>query len=280
MAIIGVTDVGTSRADIVSAVVQETLKQRSILLPTVSQFMAPAGAKSVLIPRRAQFAAEAKTEDTDWTGQAMVFTQDTLALDLHKAIYAELEMIASIQATPNVEAEIIKEAAAELALQIDKDLITQLKLVSTSAPDHLLDYSNTPTDTVQLVDIANARMLLNKQNVPMEDRFMVISPDQEYAMLQIANFIQAERYGSSEALLNGEIGKVFGFKVLVHNSLSAVDALFYHKMHVGFAMQQNPEFKTDENLKGVKKEFLLHGLYGAKVLQAGKCGVYFNGAGS
>lgn len=239
----------------------------------------PAGSKSVYIPRRGQFTAADKVEDTDLTAQAFTFTQDQLSLS-HKAILSEMELIADLQSAVNVEAEIIKESALELAKAMDDLLLVQLKLVSTSAPDHLLDYSNTPTDTLQVGDIVNARNLLNKQYIPMSDRFMVISPDQEAAVLQLANFIQAERYGSAQPIQNGEVGMIFGFKVIVHPSLSAADALFYHKMHCAFAVQLAPSFEKMMNLPGVKNQYLLHTVAGAKVLQAGKAGVYYNGSGS
>jgi hypothetical protein len=279
MAIIGVTDVGTTRADLVSAIVQETLKTKSIMIPTVANYPVPAGAKSLYIPRRAQFASESKVEDTDLTAQAMVFTQDQLTLS-HEAVLAEVEIIAELQSAVNVEAEVIKEAAAELAKKADSLILAQLKLASTSAPDHILDYSNTPTDTLQLLEIANARMLLNKQNVPMDERYLVISPDQEYALLNIASFIQAERYGSAEPIQNGEIGRIFGFKVLTHASLAAADAIFFHKSACAFGVQLGVSFETQMHLPGVKKQYLAHTLMGAKVLQGGKANVYYNGTGS
>lgn len=282
MAEVGLTEVSATSTAIVANVVQTVLKQSSILMPTVddySRFAGP-GASSVKVPRRTQFAAANKAENTNLTAQEITFAADEIALSLHKAIYAKLERIAGAQAGVDVAAEILVEQARELALQVDKDIITQLKLVSTATPDHLLDYANTPTDTIQQTDILEARRLLNVQNVPMADRFMVISPDQEKAMLLISDFVRADAYGSAQGLINGEIGRVYGFTVLMHNSLAAVDALFYHKSHVGMAMQLQPEYRTDFDLASVSDEFLLHQLYGVKAMDSGKRGVYFNGTGA
>jgi hypothetical protein len=155
MAEIGMTEVTNVAQDLVASVVQEVLKQQSILIPTIMDYssMAVAGAKSVSIPRRTQFAAANKTENTNLTAQELTFAADKIDLNKHKAIYAKLERIAGTQANVAVDSEIITEMAQELALQIDKDLLVELKLVSTAAPDHLLDYANSPTDTVQAVDI-------------------------------------------------------------------------------------------------------------------------------
>ena len=281
MAEIGLTEVGATSQAVVANVVQQVLKQKSILIPTIedfSRFAAP-GALSVGVPRRTQFAAADKTENTSLTAQELTFAADTISLNKHKAIYASLERIASVQATPDVQAEILVEMAGELALQIDKDIITQLKLVSTSAPDHLLDYAATGGPIAQ-ADILEARRLLNIQNVPMQDRFLVVSPDQEKAMLSIADFVRADAYGSAGGLMNGELGRLYGFTVLMHTSLSAVDSLMYHKSHAGMAMQLAPEYHTNFDVPKVADQYLLHQLYGVKVMDLGKRGVYFNGTGS
>jgi N4-gp56 family major capsid protein len=279
---IGVTEVDSARQQVVANIVQTVLKQESILMPTVtdySRFAGP-GAKSVDINRRTQFAAADKAENTNLTAQEITFAADNIALSKHKAIYAKIERIAGLQANVEVSAEVLMEQAKELALQIDKDLIVQLKLVSTSAPDHLLDYANTPTDTLAQADILEARRLMNVQKVPMQDRFMVISPDQEKAVLSISDFVRADAYGSAGGLINAELGRLYGFTVLMHTELSAAHSLFYHKSHVGWAMQLNPEFATNFDLPSVSDEYLLHQIYGVKVLDSGKRGVFFNGSGS
>ena len=114
----------------------------------------------------------------------------------------------------------------------------------------------------------------------MEGRFMLISPDQEKAMLQLANFIEVDKYGAdATALKNGELGRVYGFTVLMHTELAASETLFWHGSHVGFARQIQPEYATDFQLASVSQEYLLHNLYGTKVLDSGKRGVFFNGTG-
>lgn len=278
MAIISATEVGTTRQDLVSAVVQETLKLKALYIGTVMDYSAsvPAGAKSVYIPRRGQFTAADKAEDTDLTAQAFTFTQDNLTLS-HKAILSEMELIADLQSAVNVEAEIIKESAMELSKSVDALIRTQLKLASSSGPDHILDYVDTAGDVIALADIANARKLLNAQNVPMEERYMAVSAKKEYELLQIANFIQAERYGSSEALVNGEIGRIFGFKVILDNGLADAETLFWHKSAAAFAVQLQPSFEKMMNLPGIKNQYLLHTVAGSKVLQAGVCNVFLNG---
>lgn len=280
MAIISATEVGTSRADLVSSIVQETLRLNSVYMGKVLDYSAsvPPGSKSVYIPRRGTFTAETKAEDTDLTSQALTFTQDQLTLS-HKAVLSEVEVIADLQSAINVESEVIKESALELAAAIDDMIRVQLKLASTSAPDHLLDYADTSGNVIALADVVNARKLLNTQYVPMQERYMAVSPLKEAELLSIASFIQAERYGSAQPIQNGEIGSIMGFKVILDPGLSSTQTIFWQKQACAVAVQLQPQFEKMMNLPGVKMQYLLHTIAGAKVLQAGKANVYYDGAG-
>lgn len=280
---IGVTEVAATQQDLVASIVQETLKEKSMLLDKVSdwsQFAVP-GAKSVSAPRRSQMTADDKTENTDLTPQVITFSGDVIDLTLHKAIFAKLEDIAGLQANVNVEAEIIKEMAAELALQVDRNILVELRLASAAAPDHILDYNDTAGNVLALVDFAEARKLLRRQNImPDNDWFAALSPEKEKDLLGIENFISAEKYGSREALLNGEVGRVFNFRILIHSELTALETIMWHKGAVGYATQMQPNFETDRDLKSTSTEYLLQNLYGVKVLDTGKRQVFFNGTGA
>lgn len=282
MAEISYTELSATSMAIVSALVQETLKQKAILLPTISDYssFAQKGASSVKVPRRTQFAAADKAENTDLTAQEITFAVDEILLSKKKAIYAKVELQPEYQSVVNVQAEVIQEMAAELALQVDKDIITQLLATSAAAPDHRIQYANTPTDTIQQTDILEARRLLNVQNCPLTDRYMVIHPTQEKAMLLLSDFVRADSYGSPNGLREAELGRIYGFTVLMHNSMTNPNSLFYHKSHVGYATQMQPQFDSDKELKSVSMQYLMHLLYGVLVLDSGKRGVLINATGA
>lgn len=282
MAEIGITEVSATSQELVSSIVQETLKERAKLMPLVSDYsqFAQKGTNTVRVPRRTQFSAADKAENTDLTAQEITFASDTIDVSLHKAIYAKLEDFADFKSNVNVQAEIIQEMANEVALQFDKDVITELKLASAAGPDHILDYVDSAGDTLALADIANARALLNRQNVPMADRYMLISPEKEQDLLNIENFISAEKYASREGLIEGMVGRVFGFDVFVHTELAAEETIFWHRSAVGYAMGLNPSFEQDRDLKSASTEYLLQNLYGVEVLDSGRRQVLINGTGS
>lgn len=276
------TELAATSQKLVASVLQVTLKENAMLIPTISDYSswAQPGSDEVSIIRRDQFAAADKTEETDLTVQDLTFTADKLLLDKHKAIYTELERFGQVQSNVNAESEILMEQAKELALQVDKDLIVALRAASAAAPDHIIAMTGTGA-VISQTDILEFRRLLNVQSVPQEDRTLLISNDQEKAMLAIPSFVEVDKYGPGAQPINSaELGRIYGFRVLRHNEMVAAEAFAYHKSAVAYGTQLNPEFKTDENLKGIKKEYLLHMIYGVKTLDSGKRQVVGNATGA
>lgn len=269
MAEIGLTEVSATSQAVVAAIVQQTLKQEAKLLPLISDFSpyAVKGASSVKAPRRNTFAAADKTENSALTAQELTFAVDEISLNKHKAIYAKLERIAELQATPNVEAEIIMEMAKELALQVDKDIKVELELASAAAPDHRIAFAGA---SIAQTDLLEARRLLNVQNVPVMDRFLGIHPTEEKAILSISDFVRADAYGSAGGLVNGEIGRLYGMTVVMSNVFDEGNSVVWHRSAVGYAQQLAPEYDTDKDLSKTAKEYLLAMIYGVKVLDSGK----------
>jgi N4-gp56 family major capsid protein len=269
MAEIGLTEVSATSMQVVTSIVQETLKQEAKLLPLISDYSSFAikGASAVKVPRRNTFAAADKTENSALTAQEITFSVDTISLDKNKAIYAKLERIAELQATPNVEAEIIMEMAKELALQVDKDIKVELELASAAAPDHRIAFAGA---SIAQTDLLEARRLLNVQNVPMDGRFLGIHPTEEKAILSISDFVRADAYGSAGGLVNGEIGRLYGMTVVMSNVFDEGNSVVWHKSAIGYAAQLAAEYETDKDLAKVAKEYLLSMIYGVEVLDSGK----------
>ena len=275
----GVTEMTSN--DLALAVVQETLREKTRLLPTVSLYEAPKGSQSVRVPRRDQFSAESKGENSALTSQALTFSYDEITLNKQRSVLSRVEDIASIQSSSDINAEILKDMSAELAKAVDAAIISELKSASSSGPDHAHDFAATD-DAIAVADIVNARKLLRSQYVPMDDGklWMIIAPNQEAEMLQISNFIDANKYGTDRPIVSGFIGSVLGFNVAVNADLSDYDALFYHSSACGVAFSQSPSFESARDLSNVATEYLASCIFGAKVLNSGKNCVYYSGTGS
>jgi len=119
--------------------------------------------------------------------------------------------------------------AEELTLeldQIDERLITPASEAIAQEVDErlgtaIVDASNDSGGggKVTLVSKANdvftgsdgARSILSRNNLPLAERYAVVSPEAAGEALQDELFVQADKSGSTTALREGSLGRVFGF---------------------------------------------------------------------
>ena len=271
MADMGLTEVSAVVMDEVSKFVQAELKQKSVLIPTVQFFTAGPGIDSIKVPRAGGFTAEDKAENTALTAQVITFAADSLLLDKHKAVLVRLEDIAQIQATPDVVAAILARMSSELALAIDTAIFAQLELTSAAAPDHRLAYAD--ATSLKKADLLAARELLHIQNVPFNECTIGVHPSSEKSLLAVDDFVHVDKYGAAGPVQNGELGRLYGAKVIMSNVFTAAKTVVYHPTHCALAIQQNLNFKRQDDLENVAMKFLASQIYGTKVLDSGKRGV-------
>ena len=273
--------------EMILSIVQDELLRAAMLRPTVREFPANKGDKTVKIPKfSASFDGPAAINpdgETTSDFQDIAFSTDDIDLDEHVALPYRITDRASLQSAVSVEAEAARSAGQQMGIYIDDQIIARLRQASTSAPDHVIDLDGNSTSgsatAITLDGITTARSLLNKQNLPKSDRFLVVSPDQEKEMLDLDNFRNADQYGAREALLEGEVGRVYGFRVMVHNGLDANEAFAYHRDAVGIAIQREVELETDRaDVRLAATDYAFRLLMGSVVLDGGRKVVWMDGA--
>ena len=281
-AITSAANTGSTEMQLITQIVQAELLENTVILGSVSNHSDKVidGIKSLDIPR---FEADTtpgsgrfgdpETQNPDGetavTKKTASLTVDTINLDQWKNLAYSVADRVKMQSRVPLEAELAAKAGKEMAIYMDKEILSELQGLTQNVV-----YANA-TD-MQLEDITAARRVLNRNNVPMGDRVLLISPEQEEAMLNIDNFIHADKYGAREALLNGEIGRVFGFRVLVSNLLAASEAFAYHRECVGYAMQHQVDFETqraDVTLRSTDYSYAVG--WGYTTMYDGKKGLKF-----
>lgn len=252
-AITSAADTAATEMELISRMVQTELLENTVVMGTLSDYsgMVEPGIKSIEIPR---FEADTNAgsgrfggpsaQNVDGETAAPLKTAslvtDVIALDQWQNLSYRIPDRVRDQSRVPLEAELARKAGREMAIYMDQALIDTLDTSTTT-----LNYNDAANEDMELVDITAARRILNRNNVPQDQRYLLISPEKEEDMLNIENFIHADKYGSREALLNGEIGRVYGFRVVVSNLLTAAQAFAYHREAVGFAIQKNVQFETD-----------------------------------
>jgi N4-gp56 family major capsid protein len=261
----GVTEIASVSATIIESMVQDYLQQAIVIAPSLKAISAPKGAKEVDIGRLAGFTVDDKSEGVAVSAQALTWSADALALNQHKVIQVLVEDIAKLQSTPDLMANYAERMGADIANAIDAYVYSELVKASASAPDHRIAFAGS---TIAATDLLEARRLLNVQNVSQAGRYLVINPSDEKALLSIDNFVRADAYGSAAGLQNGELGRIFGFTVLMSNN--ATYSVAYHQSACAVAIQQSPRYQEQTQLEYLASRASLDVIFGAKILDSGK----------
>lgn len=269
MADMGKTEVDVTVEEVVSELIQAELIERAVLRNTVQDFSSRVrpGMDKLKIPRGGSLAAEDKAENTALTSQVITYVADDLDLDQHKAILVRIEDRATLQAKPDVMRDVIARMGTELALEEDQYLITKLEAASAAAPDHRVAYAGA---SIAQTDILEGKKLLEESFAPRGSRWLAISPESEKAMLSIGDFVQADTYGNPMGLVNGELGRIYGFRVVVSTVVETLKTIAYASECCAFARQKQVSFESDRDLENVATVMLASSLFGAKELQAGQ----------
>lgn len=269
----GVTETVATSIDVVAAILQQELIQQGVLINCVTDYSAWVlpGANTVKVPRAGSFTAGNKVENTASSLSHLTFATDDIELNVYKHIVAELEDVAREQAAIDVEAVYVERMASAMVVAIEASIAGVL--VKTANDIQLTGTSNL---VLTKADIISARKFLDDKKCPASDRFLVVSPAQEAAMLGISEFVDASKYGSAEPILNGEIGRVLGFRVVKTTSLASdSEFIAFHRSHVAFARQQSPKFeKARASLTKLADELSLSIRYGVKQLDSGNRACY------
>lgn len=272
-------NVGSTEDVVILSIVQEQLLSRAVVRPTVMDMSAQAvkGVKEIEIPRFSTGfgAPDAQPADgvTPVAFKTLDLSTDQLPLNQWKNLPYRIPDRISMQNRVALEAEMAASAGQEMAIDLDQYVIAQLR--AGAASTILLDGTAGPgtAAAITLPGINEARAILKKANVTDLDGGMVllVSVEQEKHMLNIENFIKADQYGAREALLNGEIGRVYGMRVVVSNLLADGEAYAYHRSCCAFAAQKDVSFerqRSDVTLQAWEYSFSVG--YGATILDGGK----------
>lgn len=248
----------------ISTIVTNVLIQESVALPTVTDRTSEVGPgiDRLDINLFTELAVQDVLEAGAMTAQTINPGAAQLALDRHKAIPFSISRRAGQQSKIALVPEALRNGARTLAAEIDDHIFSLIDAnASTGAPDHRLPL----TASQPLTDLANAKKLLDDQNVPKSQRFVAASPGFVQSLLGDSNVINVDKYGAEDPIMNGFVTRVYGFNLVESSSASIVNDGFqaYHKETISFARQIMPEIRQEEKALEMRDDWVLSHLYGA-----------------
>lgn len=261
--ITGNTQLGVTKQDVLTALVQKELRFNAMLMPwitDVSQF-AIKGAKSISFPKFSSFSVTNRASAAAGDASVITATQDQLLLDKNAYIAYIVDQMDAIQSTVDVDSLFAQRAGAAHARYVDEQIIAAL--VAGAG----FDIGTAPLTKDLVIAM---RQKLKENDADMNQLALLVSPAQEAEMLKIAEFTRADAYGSSN-IPNGVIGKVFGVPVLVHNGVTTTSSIMFEKsaMAVGFQSGPNYSEQAANEYGALSKRVAIDQLFGLKALQTG-----------
>lgn len=251
-AYMGNTELGATKAVLISALVQRELAFNAILKNTitdVSNFAVP-GVKQISFPKLTSFSVTNRTEGTLGETTALTSSVDTMSLDFNAFVSWGIDSFTAKQNTIDAQMESIKLAAAAQARYVDTQIITKLAAVAAS-------FINSGSDVdVTYANLLTMRKALLKADANLADCVIIASPAQEAVLMGLSEFKDAAAYGANAVVPNGVIGKILGVPVYVHNGLADKQLFFYEKSGVAIGFQKQAEYGEQSFLElgvGAKK---------------------------
>lgn len=251
-----------SNSEIIGELTQRQLIAQSKFLGTVmdvSRYAAP-GRNAIEFPKAGNFTVVKKVSGTPVSSEALTYTNDILDLDQQAVVRWGIEWKAGIQSEVNVMNDAIGRASRAQALQVDIDIMTELYASSGAALTAQADNSFTRENITSMIES------LDLADVPEDGRVLAINPTEKKKIMDIADFVNANKLGSDRIVSKGQIGELFGIPVISSTVVTTLEPIMYFNEALAFGFQKAPEFKSDEDLDNLSDEYVLWQLYGLKGL--------------
>jgi hypothetical protein len=123
-----------------------------------------------------------------------------------------------------------------VALGVEATLTTVMNALA--ADDGVGTFALSASESDTIAQILAMREELGTKEVPPDNRYLAVSPEIATRLLSTSQFVKANESGSTEALREATIGRIFGFTVVECNGLTAGTAIAYHRS--GFALAVRP----------------------------------------
>ncbi len=259
--------------------IEEFAKAKLVMAPLGKVFndlMGQAGA-SLNEQFNVEISAAALTESTAITPSAVSYTQVTYT-PTEYGIAIALTQKENVRSIQDIMEEKTRDMGYALAKLKDTNVwsaVTASTVTNVVTPNNVAVSAIASSDTMGTDAIADGLFLL--ENADREGKYLCVHPGHVKALRKLSDFIDASVYGGREVVLNGEIGRYLGLRVLVSSqsprnstTSTAREAVILDDEAFGIAYKQGIFFRTD--YKVLEREHILAAVeeYNVQLRQADK----------
>jgi len=223
---------------------------------------------TIHIPTPGRNAASAKVKDTAVTLVTDTAVHTDIVINKHFEWSTQIEDIAELQALNSMRRFYTDDAGYALAKNIDSALITDLDGAAALTGGNAVIASVTNWDASILIALEN----LNDNDVPLNDRSLVVTPSCMTALMAEERFTEQAFIGSGNAIKTGKIGMIYGVDVYMSTQVGTGNtekAFLFQKDALVLATQQNIRTQTQYVQSQLADLFTADTVYGSKVVRPG-----------
>lgn len=195
---------------------------------------------SVMIRNRPTVAVTDYSVNQDIQYQDIIDEKVELVIDKAKSFSFKIDDIDSVQSNIPVMNELTQDAAYQMKIAIDKQVLGSIYGDATNA------LSTLTMDKTNVIDwIIDAEVKMEEANLPTSERWLVIPP-KAAGFIQKSDLKNASLSGDAKSIIrsnmgNGRLGEIGGITVYVSNNLAHTGTTYQciagHKSAVTFAAQ-------------------------------------------
>lgn len=244
------------------------------------------------LPMPSRGVAQAKAANTLVKIQQDTESEVTVTIDKHYEYSRLIEDIVGVQALSSLRRFYTDDAGYALANQMDTDLIRLGRSANNGAGNNTYAaayaggdgstlYVAASNNETAFTDAGIRRMIqrMDDNDLPMEDRFLVVPPSSRNTLMGIARYTEQAFVGESGAgntIRNGRIGNVYGVEVYVtpkcdtaSGSGAARIALLFQRESLVLAEQMGVRTQTQYKQEYLGDLFTADCLYGVQIVRKG-----------
>lgn len=275
--------------------------EKSLVLANLVNRMPMTGKKgdTLHIPKPTRGDASEKSAETQVTLIAATESEVVVTIDQHYEYSRLIEDITDVQALASMRQFYTSDAGYALAKRVDTDLFALGKFLGDDAGtgqdwvhsnsfymDDSTDLTAYALDTVTPSDVFSddgfraAIKQLDDNDVPMDQRFLVVPPSVMQTIRGITRYNSAD-FVAGQPTVNGQVGTLYGVDIYVSTNCPVIEAaaansnstsdtkagILGHRDAMVFAEQMGVRTQTQYKQEYLGDLFTADTLYGVKVLR-------------
>ena len=223
------------------------------------------------IPNVSNLTANLKVANTQVTLNAPSETKTTVTINQHYECSLLIEDIEDAHSAYDLAKEYTAKTGYALAEKMDGFVAATLNAGGTYT---IGQYGAVLNDQVILA----ANRYLDDAKAPQSKRYLVVSPQGKQEMLNIDKYIRYDAIGisgSSNSIMSGQIGEIYGVKVFMSQNLVVTAAtptqnnhLFFQEEAMALAVQRDVKFASQRKEEYLGTLYVASALWGGAILRA------------